>query len=521
MTFDQLLAALRAAAPGQESTLYLVGGCVRDGLVGRPLVDVDIAVEGDALACARAVAAHTSATYVPLREQHHTGRVVFAQGPILHADFTEAVGGIHADLARRDFTIDALAVALSGFSGDWNAATILDHHNGRLDLEAGLVRMVSPQALEEDPIRLLRGVRIGAELGYTIEPATYAAIQERAPLVAQCAGERVREELCRILALSGAALWVEQLDALGLLAAIFPELTVGKGVSQPKEHYWDVFRHEVETLAAIEVLLQPDLISRLGDRAYLQAAVAHRPHHDELDAYLQEPVGNLPRPTILKLAALFHDVAKPQTKALQPDGRTRFLGHAEQGADTMRATLGRLHFSSKEIAAVAGMVHYHLRPGQWSDTTPSPKALYRYFRDVAPVAVDTILLNLADHLAARGPQLHLGRWQQHVAVAQDALTYYFERQEQKAAPRLITGYELMDWFQLTPGPMIGALLTQIDEAHALGQLSTKEDVLDYTEQILEDMAFEEAAQEPTVEGAAVNLNHEKSRFPRRGGRFEP
>lgn len=486
MTFDQLLAALREIAQGHGVTLYLVGGCVRDGLQGRPLADLDVAVQGDALAYARAVASRLGGTYVPLGERHHTARVVFAEGVVRQVDCAAIAGSIQEDLARRDFTINAMAAPLDAFRGDWALSPIIDPFGGHRDLAERVVRMVSAQSLEDDPLRLLRGVRLAAELGFELEVDTWKAIQERAPLLTQCAGERLREELCRILEVERAVRWVEELDGLGLLAGLFPELLIGKGVTQPKEHYWDVFNHEVETVAAIEALLQPRLVPMLGDRAYLATVAQCAPSHPGLEAYLQESVGGLPRTTVLKLAALFHDVAKPQTKAVQPDGRIRFFGHSEQGADMVRDALGRLRFSTREIESVAAMVEYHLRPGQWSGVTPSSRALYRYFRDVGSVAVDTILLNLADHLAARGPKLNLERWRQHVAVAQHALAYYFERRGETVTPRLVTGHDLMEAFGLAPGPMLGKLLAEIEEARVLEQIVTKADALKLAKQILEE-----------------------------------
>ncbi len=485
MSLIDLLTALRAAQ-GPEVTVYLVGGCVRDGLEGRPIVDLDLAVVGDALRYAHTLAEQLDGTYVPLGERHSTARVVLPSGDVRQIDCTGAPNGIDADLALRDFTVDAMAVELNGFDGDWTAAAIIDPFDGRRDLSAKVLRMVSPQAFADDPLRLLRGIRLAAELGLELEPATQAAIGEHASLITDCAGERIREELVRILAVDGAVTSLELMDHLGLLAALLPELMVGKGVAQPKEHYWDVFSHQIEAVAAIEGMVGVATERSLRERVYQHAAVALRPTHPGLDAYLQETVGTLPRIVVLKLAALLHDVAKPQTKTIQPDGRIRFFGHSEQGADIVRLVLSRLRFSAKEIEAIATMVEHHLRPGQWSDIEPSPRAMHRYFRDVGSVAIDTVLLNLADHLAARGPTLNLARWSQHIAVSQRAMEYYFDQQERAVEPRLITGNDLMESLALQPGPIVGKLLVEIEEARAIGQVATKDDALRLAKQVLVD-----------------------------------
>jgi len=158
----------------------------------------------------------------------------------------------------------------------------------------------------------------------------------------------------------------------------------------------------------------------------------------------------------------------------------RFFGHAELGAEMVEKILRQLRFSNHGIEAIARMVDNHLRPGQWSDAGrgPTARALFRYFRDVGNVAVDTIFLNLADHLAARGPMLDAVRWQEHVEVANAALAHYFDQRLRHAAmPRLVSGNDLMEALHLQPGPVVGRLLAEVDEATAVGVVATKEEAL--------------------------------------------
>ena len=417
---------------------------------------------------------------MPLGRRRGMGRVVLAGGlaDLVHIDCSPVQGSIQQDLTRRDFTIDALAVPLASFDGDWARAALIDPHGGEADLKAGLIRMVSPEVLEADPLRLLRAVRLMAELGLRIEAATAAAIKERAPVLATSAPERLREELCRILAAEGAATWLEALDQLDLLEALLPGLEESKGVGQPKEHYWDVFAHQLETVAAVEALVERKVSPKLGNRRYLMAVVECSPWHPALEGYfLRGAPGSVGRGTLLKLAALLHDVAKPATKTIEPDGRMRFFGHSELGAHMAEAMLTRLRFSNQEVRAVARMVTHHLRPGQWSATPPTERALSRYFRDLGDTALDTIFLSLGDHLAARGPALEIEDWRRHVEVVDQVLGYYLEQRERVAAPRLVTGHDLMEAFGLEPGPHIGRLLAGVEEAFAAGAVQSKEDAL--------------------------------------------
>lgn len=483
MTFRELLDRLKEEAGDQHGGVYLVGGCVRDGLMGRPLVDADLAVERDALAYARRLADRFGGSYVPLGERFSVARVVLQGEPadrcvVSQIDVAALQGGLESDLARRDYTVNAMAVELARFTGAWEQAPVVDPLGGQQDLARGLLRMVSPEVLDADPLRMLRAVRLSAELALSIEPGTAAAIRERAPLLGRSAPERVREELCRILESEQTAAALEQLDGLGLLDVIFPEVAGGRGVEQPREHHWDVFRHQVEAVAAVEALLAGGLGPATAGRPYLRDASRITPFAPGLEGYFDLRLGGMSRRALLKLTALFHDAGKPETKTFEPSGRMRFFGHEDLGAQMAETALGRLRFSKQEVRAVVTMIAHHLRPGQWSSgEVPSRRAMYRFFRDLDEVAVDTIFLNLADHLAARGPGIVVDHWKRHVAVAEEVLREYFREQEQQSEPRIITGRDIIEVFGLEPGPQIGRLLAEVEEARATGAVRSREEAL--------------------------------------------
>jgi poly(A) polymerase len=463
---------------------YLVGGFVRDVLLRRDTVDIDIAVATDALEVAPRVATAFNGRYVLLDEVNRVGRVILAIEEANKGqwklDFTTLKGNIEQDLARRDFTIDAIAVDLGELEENYTATQIIDPFDGWDDLQQGMIRAVTDTAFELDPARLLRAVRLAAELGFSIDNETESLIRRHCHLIANVASERIREELLRLLAIPQSNL-LPYLDELGLLTAMIPELNQTKGVKQPKEHFWDVFNHSIETVVAI------DFVLRRGEWKYANNEVlAVVPWSAVLTRHFELEVSSgSTRKSLLKLTALLHDIAKPQTRTIEESGRIRFLGHAKEGADIAVNILERLRFSGKEVRLVEIMVRHHLRPGQMGhNELPSHRAIYRYFRDTGEAGIDILFLNLADHLATRGPQLNLAQWQEHAQMVEYVLSQRFQEGTLVAPPKLIDGHDLINIFGMSPGPKIGQLLEAVREAQAAGELTTKQEALTYIREYL-------------------------------------
>jgi poly(A) polymerase len=464
----------------QNCPAFIVGGFVRDWMLERKTADIDIAVEGDALSVADAVAKLIDGRYVLLDEANKVARVVVVNEQQWCLDFTSFMGGIKDDLARRDFTIDAMAVELTGLvSGSYQ---LIDPLSGRGDLKKKLVRAVSPQIFTQDAARLLRGVRLAAELGFKIEPETEGLIRKECQLAKMVPGERLREEMVRILAVAGSATAIRYLDKLGLLTAIIPELDDMKGAKQPKEHHWDVFDHSVETVATAEFLLRESHWKYGKDEL-----LTPTPWSEQIRGHFDEEVsGGSNRKQLFKIAALMHDIAKPATRTVDESGRTRFLGHAKEGAALAPAILERLRFSTREIKLVKNLIYHHLRPAQMSnDGLPTSRAIYRFFRDTGGDGIDILFLALADYLATHGPKLDIEEWKQHNLLINFILAEY-SKQETKILPiKLIDGHDLMDIFGLRPGRLVGKLLAEVREAQAAEELSTREEALELVRKALE------------------------------------
>jgi len=461
---------------------YLVGGFIRDALLGRDTADIDIALVADSLKIAPRIAVALGGRYVLLDKVNGIGRIVLlneeaslAKGQ-RYLDFSTVKDTIEEDLARRDFTIDAMAFDLRQLVKDSADVQLIDPFNGQGDLQRGVIRAVTDAAFESDPARLLRAVRLAAELNFTIDAETETLIRRYHHLAANIAGERVREELLRLLAISQAKQLFLYLEELGLLTVLIPELAQAKGINQPKEHFWDVFNHSIQTVAATDFLL------RQGDWQYSSKEIlAVAPWSAVLAEHFDKEVGKgSNRRQLLKLAALLHDIAKPQTKAIDNSGRVRFLGHASEGAAMTVDILERLRFSGKEIKLVETMARHHLRPGQMAhDELPSHRAIYRYFRDTGDTGIDILFLSLADHLATRGAHLNLAQWQKHAQLVEYVLAQRFEQEDLVIPPKLVDGHDLINIFGLGPGPKIGEILEAMHEAQATEELTTREEALSY------------------------------------------
>lgn len=492
--------AVQRLAAARDVRLWPVGGAVRDALLGRPIRDWDFAVERDALGLARAVADTLGGDFYPLDAERGTGRVILTteSGARLELDFAALRGDtLETDLVARDFTVNALAL-------DENGA-VVDPTGGLSDLQARRIRAASEKAFHDDPLRLLRAVRVEAELGFEIEPQTAAWLLRDAPLLTQPSAERLRDEFVRLLSLPGAAASMQRLDEFGLLSHVIPELITLKGVAQSPPHTLDVWQHTLATMDALEgiiaamcrsVTVQPaDSLERLphveqafqpavyGDVARVLGQFA-----GDLCTHLAiEVSGGRDRALLLKLAALLHDVGKPKTRSQSEDGRIHFYNHELVGRSLAATRMKRLRFSRDEVERVRVLVGQHLRPMFLAQGEPlTRRAVYRYFRATACAGVDVVLLALADHLAIWGPRLlEEARWARLLDVAETLLTHWFERYEETVVPpALVTGGDLMAELGLAPGPQIGRLLKTLQEAQAAGEVRTREEALALAERLL-------------------------------------
>ena len=464
MTAPAPLEAARAALAGQEA--WLVGGAVRDRLLGRRTDDVDVALAGDPRAAARDIARATGGAHFRLSGAFGAWRVVDAAHR-WHVDLVPLRDGdIRADLAGRDFTVNAMAEPLEG-------GETLDPYGGREDLAARRLRMVSASALADDPLRALRAVRLAVELGLAVEPATAAAVAANAPAIDRVAPERVYGELKRVVGAERPRDALELMARLGVEAAVLPEVAALHGVEQNVFHHADVYGHTVEVLEAVAGLERDPAAAGLG-------AVAA-----EVQALLAEPLADeLTRGGAMRLAALLHDAAKPLTRGTRPDGRVTFVGHDSLGAELARDVLRRLRSSQKVAEYVAALTRHHLRLGFLVHERPlGRRAAWRYLRATAPYAADVTIFTVADRLATRGRNAEPAI-AAHLELATEMLALAFE--ERAAGPQapLVRGDELARELGMRPGRRLGELIAALEEDRYAGELATREDALKRARELL-------------------------------------
>lgn len=451
-----------------EQPAWIVGGAVRDELLGRPVDDVDVALAGDVRAAAAAVAAAAGpgAARFELSGPFRTWRVV---GPnhAWQVDISSLRGeGIDADLRLRDLTINAMGRSIDG-------GPVLDPTGGRDDLEGRVARVVSEDALRDDPLRTLRVARFACELDLTVDAETARLTAIHAGDLDRVAGERVFAELKRIIAAPRIRAGLELMDQLGLTVHALPELAALAGVEQNRYHHADVLGHTLEVLDETLAIEADPSVTFGPQRA------------DEVRALLAEPLADgLTRGHALRLGALLHDAAKPRTRAVGPDGETLgFPGHDVEGAALARELLGRLKTSEALRAHVAALTRHHLRLGflvhERDELGVLPRrAVYRYLVETDPVEVDVTLLSTADRLATRGRKADEAI-AKHVALARqmlaDALDWRAGRTRQ---PPLLRGDELARELGISPGPLVGQLLDELAEARFAGEIDDRQSALD-------------------------------------------
>ncbi len=479
-----LIASVKQICAERKIRAWLVGGAVRDLLLGREVHDWDVAVDHDAIPLARAVADRLEADVYILEASLDMARVLVDDTMIDFARLRDA--NLALDLASRDFTINTLAIDLN------QPDRIIDPFNGQADLEEGVIRAVGEGSLTGDPVRLLRAVRQSISLAMAIEPQTAEWIQRHAALIVTAPAERVRDELNRTLQEGAAAdnLWL--LDAFGLLQHVLPEVIALKDVTQSPPHHWDVYQHTRRVVDALELLGTRWLGFDQSDEAAIMLPVIpdfvwdtvflNLPQYsDALRAHLSIDA----RWLLLKWTALLHDIGKPGTKTVDDDGRIRFLGHEDFGAQLAEERLRLLRFSNDEINRVMGIIGGHMRPHWLAEAPLTRRAMYRFFRDTNDYGVDILLLSMADHLATYGRDVDRHRWVERLGLISQMLDVYFSRHEEVVRPSpLINGNDIMQELGLRPGKQIGVLLEAIREAQASGEVTTKEEALAFAKQAL-------------------------------------
>ena len=476
----------------QRREVWLVGGYIRDQELGRETHDLDVIVSDNAIRLARRLADHFGGAFFPLDAERDVGRALLPQaGQDLVVDISRTRGSeLVTDLSQRDFTINAMACDLAS-----DTPTLIDFHGGREDLKAGLIRAVSSEAFRDDPVRTLRAVRLAAELDFELEAQTAVWTRRDASLLREISLERVQHELVRILDSPGGPDHLRMLDDLGLLGIVLPEVVDLQGVRQSPPHYLTVYEHSLETLGQAVRLLGSLGGERAEESVRSGVDLALGQGRDGLSSFSADLRNHLSertsaertRGTMLRWAALLHDLGKPKTRSVEVDGRVRFLRHESVGGELATQVLRRLRFTGGEADWVGTIVRQHLRPSQLArEPVLTRRAVFRFFRDAGAAGVDTCILSLADHLATWGPNLIADRWSRRVATTVRLLDTFFTRHKDVVAPQpLLGGRDLQYLFGVAEGPRIGLLLEALREAQAVDEVRTRDEAEAFVYRLLQ------------------------------------
>jgi poly(A) polymerase len=465
--FGTYLSQLPSLTPRK---IYLVGGSVRDLLTGKKdIKDIDLLIASGSEDVARAFAETIGGSFFFLDEERKITRVVkHTDTDIVQFDFTNFEGpDLNADLERRDFTMNAMALDLRVFLADTSLDGLIDLFHGREDVRNRLIRVTNPGVLEEDPLRLLRAIRFAAALGFTIEEGTAGQIRHHSKLIARPSPERVRDELFMILSERNAEKHLMLMDSLGLLSPLFPELEPLRGFAPGRYHVHDVLTHSIKTAGYIDNVLD-DLSNISPD------------HSDTIRAHLEARLEHLvPRKAALRFACLIHDNAKPETFS-NVDGHVRFHGHDNLGAEKAASLCRRFKLSNDTEKAVTRVIKQHMRlfnlatPGRGG---PSKNAMYRYCRDIGDALPESLILAQADARATR-EIMPREQFMDTTKPMATVLDYYYTKFLKVEAGPLVTGQDLIDR-GLTPGPRFRVILEEIKELQAEGTLKDRQEALDY------------------------------------------
>jgi poly(A) polymerase len=462
-----------------DQPVYLVGGAVRDILLKRPVHDMDFALPGAVRPLARQVADRLGGAFYVMDEARDTVRVICKQidGARLILDFAALrAPALEDDLLARDFTINALAISLN------DPDRLIDPLHGAADLHNKILRMCSSRAFQDDPARILRAVRHSLDLNLRILPETYREMCVEVPLLRRVSSERQRDELFKILEGKNTAAGIRVLAQSGALTVILPELVSLQGVKQSSPHVLDVWEHTLATVQELEKLF--GVLTGNFDReisanlTHGMAVLRMGMFREQLNQHFSQSLNpNRSLRGLLFLAALFHDSGKPEVSFVEADGRIRFIHHEHISSDLLENRAKALAFSQVEIDRCTTVIKNHMRLHFLSsrEELPSPRSVYRFFRDCGLAGVDVCLLSLADLLAMYRSTLPQAVWQKELEVAHIMLENWWNKPNSVIRPpRLLNGNDLKGHFGLAGGPIIGKLLEVIQEAQAVGEVISRE-----------------------------------------------
>jgi len=471
---DELVAAVTKVEQEQGYKFYITGGTVRDWLLGRVPADLDITVkEGAELCCRELIRQLGGGAFVMLGiDSEEAARVVWRGNAVDFSAFRKNAQTIKQDLALRDFSINAMAIQFSGSKENENVQ-IIDPLDGKKDLEAGILRCC-PGAFVNDPLRMLRGYRLCAELGFDFDMRSSAEIKKRSNLIANSAAERIHYELDRIMMTGQAADTFKEMSGSTLLWQIFPELQDGLGMEQPGFHHEDVFHHNLLALRCVDKVIE-------RPQNYFSD------FHQSVVDYLLD----VKRKKWVRWAAFFHDLGKPATYSsgtIKPEKIT-FYNHDQVGREIFLKIAARLRWSKEDTVVVSKLIELHMHPFHLCNVrrqeTVSRKACLKICKKAGDDLPGLFVVAMADSLAGKG-KLKPENMEEELAQLFDEVQSANETfiQPMLKGRRLLSGHDLIENFNLAPGPIFSAIFKELEIVVVEEKVQTKSEALTWVDEYL-------------------------------------
>ncbi len=451
--------------------VYVVGGYLRDFLLKKKTLDIDLVVSEKAESFAKKLAKKIDGKCFILHSDLQVYRVAVKNNPdIEYIDISLMQGkNIEEDLSKRDFTVNALAVKIEDF--DNIKKNIIDKFDGLKDLRKREIKVVSNKVFNDDPLRMLRAFRFASEYNFKISKNTLSLIKKSSSKITTVAGERIKNELFRILNNKKSSQYVAMIDECGLFEKMFPVVTkMKKSAKNFYYHPKGLFQHCFQTYEALE-----NIFIKL-DKYFPKSK-------DILEQHLCENFSeNVNKKNLLKFIAIFHDCAKPEC-AKRMDNKMRFLGHEALGAKKTAQIMKELKMSNKEIDFAKAIISEHMRPSNLAKSEIiTNRAQMRLFRDIKENTPDLLIMAMSDWHSYKTlkKKVYPGKvlQQQEKSVAK-LIFSYFDFINNKPKDKIVDGNILMKEFRLKPGKIIGELLKNINNAYEEGRIKDKKQALKY------------------------------------------
>ncbi|RKY40633.1 MAG: hypothetical protein DRP76_01510 [Candidatus Omnitrophota bacterium] len=459
--------ALKRIAKKKKIYVWLVGGFLRDLYLGRKNnFDFDFVTDRDSYKLASAFSKKVGARLIMLDKKERTFRVVVKRDTQDYSyDFSPFKGSnLEEDIKNRDFTINTLAVLVNILP----EIKIFDYVEAKKDLKRKILRVTQEKVIPSDPLRILRAFSLSAKYGFRIEKKTLKILSLYRSLLKNIAGERIAEELFKILDSPSSYKVIKLMSQYFIIDEVIPHLSCMRDIRQGRFHHLDVWEHSLKTLNCFEILWQRRLRKNRKIQKYLK----------------EELASQRKRLSILKLACLLHDIGKPKARKIK-NNKTIFYTHEKIGHHLCEDIAVRLKLSWKEKETLKKLVFWHMRPGSLiQNGVPTKRAIFRFFRDTEPEGLSVIFLSIADWRATKGELVDEKRRMREEKVLFRIIKEHLERKKQKFLPKLVDGYEIMERFKITPSPLVGKILKRIKEEQSLGRIKTKREAFQIAEKVL-------------------------------------